>query len=471
MEIVGNQYERILSPSRNDPERVETLYNLEFLFTWINVDDPKDREEIRWFASGINGNEKGVGSAMTYSLRYFMLDQFQIPTGKDDPDYLSNKRENSSNKKSTPPAKGIEPVLKAAEKDRFNAAEKARIKKNERLAALFENYVMGATKNPKWIDWILENNKTPEKQLALAKIYAFELAKNDMEKLPAILKEHSLFKGKDGEEKYISTPAELEKLKGKPWMKTIYGKLKEAVFEMLEEIDAKKTEKISLGESQMELKTVNASLQKGLKKIETAVSPEVIQKLESFKSLTIAGINDKAGYEMVNRARITAKNQRIALDKMRKEMGEEALRYKQAVDSTAKRIQDTIIAPAEEHLKAEIERINAEKARIELAAKIEKEIAACWEEAHTANEQFDDQKAETERLEKQRIEQAEKEAELAAKQAEIERKEREARIAAESRAAAEREAKAKIERAEPGSGKGKTESGRSQTTRKRECGT
>lgn len=186
---------------------------------------------------------------------------------------------------------------------------------------------------------------------------------------------------------------------------------------------------------------VKDNLRAGLQKIETMVTPEIVVKLETALSLTITGIDDKDGFEAVDAMRKLAKAQRVAVDKTRKAEGEEALKYKRAVDSTAKRIITKIIAPAEEHCKAEIARINAEKERIETARRIAQEIADVWDLAHDINRQVDEQRAEAERLEVQRIEQERVAKELEAKQAEIARKEREAKIAKEAKEKAEREAR------------------------------
>lgn len=80
-----------------------------FDMTWVDVESGEERV-IPFFAQGMNGDDKGVGSAMTYAERYFMLKYFNIPTDDDDPDWLANKPE-----KSTP--KPVEkPTPKAAEK-------------------------------------------------------------------------------------------------------------------------------------------------------------------------------------------------------------------------------------------------------------------------------------------------------------------------------------------------------------------
>lgn len=64
---------------------MENLYLLKLKYTWIDVESG-ETSEVLWESSGCNGEEKGLGSALTYSERYFMLKTFNIPTGEDDPD-------------------------------------------------------------------------------------------------------------------------------------------------------------------------------------------------------------------------------------------------------------------------------------------------------------------------------------------------------------------------------------------------
>ena len=68
----------------------ETMYHIKFRMTWIDV-DTDERDENMWFASGVNGHELGAGSSCTYAERYFLLKQFNIPTGDDDPDSFQNR--------------------------------------------------------------------------------------------------------------------------------------------------------------------------------------------------------------------------------------------------------------------------------------------------------------------------------------------------------------------------------------------
>lgn len=61
-------------------------------YTFINADDPTDRDEIQWFMTGIQDDpSKAFGSALTYSERYFLMKYFGVPTDDDDPDKNSGE--------------------------------------------------------------------------------------------------------------------------------------------------------------------------------------------------------------------------------------------------------------------------------------------------------------------------------------------------------------------------------------------
>ena len=55
-------------------------------FRWVNVEDPKDFIDRKFYAQGKDGAELGAGKAATYAEKYFLLKFFQIPTDSDDPD-------------------------------------------------------------------------------------------------------------------------------------------------------------------------------------------------------------------------------------------------------------------------------------------------------------------------------------------------------------------------------------------------
>lgn len=56
-------------------------------YTWINADNPEERETVNWAYYGQQDDiSKSFGSALTYSERYFLLKYFGLPTDEDDPD-------------------------------------------------------------------------------------------------------------------------------------------------------------------------------------------------------------------------------------------------------------------------------------------------------------------------------------------------------------------------------------------------
>lgn len=79
-------------------KKTEWKFDLDFIFNWVDVDD-NERISIPWKASGVNGEDKGLGSALTYAERYFMLKQFNIPTDEDDPDNFQDKHMTDAEKK------------------------------------------------------------------------------------------------------------------------------------------------------------------------------------------------------------------------------------------------------------------------------------------------------------------------------------------------------------------------------------
>jgi len=71
-------------------------------FTWIDC-ETGEKDENLFAANGMNDWDKGVGSALTYGERYFLLKYFHIPTDADDPDELQRKKDEEERKKTPPP--------------------------------------------------------------------------------------------------------------------------------------------------------------------------------------------------------------------------------------------------------------------------------------------------------------------------------------------------------------------------------
>ena len=69
----------------------EILSKVMMKFTWIDADSG-ERDENFFGANGQNDWEKGLGSALTYAERYFLLKYFHINTDEDDIDNPSRTK-------------------------------------------------------------------------------------------------------------------------------------------------------------------------------------------------------------------------------------------------------------------------------------------------------------------------------------------------------------------------------------------
>ncbi len=69
--------------------RTEVLTTLMMRFTWVDCESG-EKLDCSFAATGINGLDKGIGSAITYGERYFLLKFFHIATDEDDVDALPN---------------------------------------------------------------------------------------------------------------------------------------------------------------------------------------------------------------------------------------------------------------------------------------------------------------------------------------------------------------------------------------------
>lgn len=176
---------------------------------------------------------------------------------------------------------------------------------------------------------------------------------------------------------------------------------------------------------------------------------EIATTCKGYLKLRINGVDDVKNYQLVFQALQDIKKPRLELEKERKKEKAAALEYGNAVDRAAKELSELmLITDAENHLKSERRRIDDIRDTIKAKKALENEIVRVWDEAHTANIQYDEQKAETARLEAQRIEQEKIAAKLAKRQAEIARKERENRIRQEERERMAAEKQAAIDKAE-----------------------
>lgn len=83
----------------------EYFTETELEYIWVNADNPDETITCSWYAQGLDDGEKGVGKAVTYGEKYFLLKFFNIATNKDDPDAHQKKYDTDASpaENGTPP--------------------------------------------------------------------------------------------------------------------------------------------------------------------------------------------------------------------------------------------------------------------------------------------------------------------------------------------------------------------------------
>ena len=85
-EVVDISNEKMVYMTRNG-EKTEMFTTLHIRFTWIDTEDGSTLVND-FFANGMNAFDKGLGSALTYAERYYLMKTFHIATDEDDIDAL-----------------------------------------------------------------------------------------------------------------------------------------------------------------------------------------------------------------------------------------------------------------------------------------------------------------------------------------------------------------------------------------------
>lgn len=84
-EVLSITNERYDYTTSKGTAKSEVLSKVDMRFTWIDC-ETGEKDENLFGANGMNDFDKGVGSALTYGERYFLLKYFHIPTDQDDID-------------------------------------------------------------------------------------------------------------------------------------------------------------------------------------------------------------------------------------------------------------------------------------------------------------------------------------------------------------------------------------------------
>ncbi len=92
LQVSASKMSQVPAPTKNDANNIDFLSESELVYTWYDADSDESIEG-KWFAvaSHMQDPSMAFGGALTYSERYFMLKFFQVPTTKDDPEFLRAK--------------------------------------------------------------------------------------------------------------------------------------------------------------------------------------------------------------------------------------------------------------------------------------------------------------------------------------------------------------------------------------------
>lgn len=86
--------------AENDGKRTTYFTELWIDFTWVNAEKPDETVKSSWYGQGIDiAGERGVGKALTYAEKYYLLKTFNIATDKDDPDSFQDKQEGTKGRR------------------------------------------------------------------------------------------------------------------------------------------------------------------------------------------------------------------------------------------------------------------------------------------------------------------------------------------------------------------------------------
>jgi hypothetical protein len=117
---------------------------LKMEFTWVNAEKPDETIKTPWYGQGMDiAGEKGVGKALTYAEKYFLLKFFNIATDKDDPDAFQHKDEQKPEK---PQLKRFDGMATKSQRDSINTAIKALGITTEQLQVLLDSLGIESSK-------------------------------------------------------------------------------------------------------------------------------------------------------------------------------------------------------------------------------------------------------------------------------------------------------------------------------------
>jgi hypothetical protein len=133
-EVLSIDNDRIDYLNSKGASKTEVLSKVMMKFTWIDS-ETGERDENMFGANGFNEFEKGLGSALTYAERYFLLKYFHISTDEDDIDNPNRKPTEV-----TKPSKAEAPTPKKPTISDLSKVKEALKKDREATIAMLSKY-------------------------------------------------------------------------------------------------------------------------------------------------------------------------------------------------------------------------------------------------------------------------------------------------------------------------------------------
>lgn len=91
-EIIDYKNTQVPAPTAKNPNNLDYLSENTMVYTWYDAES-NDTLKCPWLSVGSHMQDPSMafGGGLTFSERYFMLKFFQVPTTKDDPEFLKEK--------------------------------------------------------------------------------------------------------------------------------------------------------------------------------------------------------------------------------------------------------------------------------------------------------------------------------------------------------------------------------------------
>jgi len=92
IQISESKNTQVPAPTTKNPNNLDFLSENTMDYTWHDA-ETDETLSCKWLAVGSHMQDPSMafGGALTYSERYFLLKFFQVPTTKDDPEFLKGK--------------------------------------------------------------------------------------------------------------------------------------------------------------------------------------------------------------------------------------------------------------------------------------------------------------------------------------------------------------------------------------------